>query len=128
MLSPNARAWKGRIFSTAVRQKNGKKGALDKYIKSEPPNFAIGCEHESTANIFLDMLDNELTIPLKRMGLLDMYNGLDVMQTKGFIKITCTTYIECISAKHLASWMKNLMFQLAVLHPFWAEKALCRVS
>jgi hypothetical protein len=70
-------------------------------------DFAFACEHKSTTNILLDMLDNELMIPLKQMGLLDMYNGLDVIQTKDFIKITCTTYIECISAKHLASWMKN---------------------
>jgi hypothetical protein len=70
-------------------------------------DFAIACEHESTANILLDMLDNKLTIPLKQMGLLDIYNGLDILQTKDFIKITCTTYIECISTKHLASWMKN---------------------
>jgi hypothetical protein len=34
--------------------------------------FAIACEQESTANILLDMLDKELTIPLKQMGLLDM--------------------------------------------------------
>ncbi len=70
-------------------------------------DFAIACEHKSTANILLDMLDDKLMIPLKQMGLLDMYNGLDVIQTKDFIKITCTTYIERIPTKHLASWMKN---------------------
>jgi hypothetical protein len=37
-------------------------------------DFAIACEYKLTANILLDMLDNELTIPLKQMGLLDMYN------------------------------------------------------
>jgi hypothetical protein len=70
-------------------------------------DFAIACEHKSTNNILLDILDNELTIPLKQMGLLDMYNGLGVIQTKDFIKITCTMYIEHTFAKHLTSWMKN---------------------
>jgi hypothetical protein len=28
-------------------------------------DFSIACEHESTTNILLDMLDNELMIPLK---------------------------------------------------------------
>jgi hypothetical protein len=37
-LSPNARARKERIFSTAVRPKIGKKGALNKYFNSGPPN------------------------------------------------------------------------------------------
>jgi hypothetical protein len=40
MLSPNARAWKERIFSTTVRPKIGTKGALDKYFNSGPPNKA----------------------------------------------------------------------------------------
>ncbi len=65
--------------------------------------FAIACEHESTTNILLDMLDNELMLPFKHMGLLDMCNGLNAIQTKDFIKIICTTNIECISAKHLTS-------------------------
>jgi hypothetical protein len=78
-------------------------------------DFAIAYEHKSTANILLDMLDNKLTIPLKQMGLLDMCNELHVLQTKDFIKITCTTYIECISIKHLTSWMKN--FYVPTGHP-----------
>ncbi len=41
MLSPNARAPKERIFSTAVRPKLGKKGALDKYFNSGPPILAL---------------------------------------------------------------------------------------
>jgi hypothetical protein len=55
------------------------------------------------------MLDNKLTIPLKCMGLLDLYNGLDVIQTRDYIKINCSTYIEQISEKHLASWMHNFV-------------------
>ncbi len=37
MLSPNARAGKGRIFSTAVRPKIGKKVTLDENFNSGPP-------------------------------------------------------------------------------------------
>ncbi len=69
----------------------------------------IACSHVSTANKLLDILDNKLTIPLKRMGLHDLYNGLEVIQTRDYIKITCSTYIERISEKHLASWMRNFV-------------------
>jgi hypothetical protein len=41
------------------------------------------------------------------MGLLDLYNGLDVIQTRDYIKINCCTYIERICEKHLANWMHN---------------------
>jgi hypothetical protein len=34
-----------------------------------------------TADILLDMLDEKLSMPVKRQGHLDMYNGIDVTQT-----------------------------------------------
>jgi hypothetical protein len=71
--------------------------------------FAIACSDVSTANKLLDMLDNKLTIPLKRMGLLDLYNGLVINQTRNYIKINCSTYIKQISEKHLARWMRNFV-------------------
>jgi hypothetical protein len=39
-LAPNARAWKTRIFGTAVGPKIGKKGALGKYFNTGPPTIA----------------------------------------------------------------------------------------
>jgi hypothetical protein len=38
-------------------------------------NFAIAAPDALTADILMDMLDNKLTIPIKRQGHLDMYNG-----------------------------------------------------
>ncbi len=67
-------------------------------------DFTIACSDVSTANKLLDMLDN---FPLKRMGLLDLYNGLDVIQTRNYIKINCSTYIELISEKHFSSRMRS---------------------
>jgi hypothetical protein len=49
------------------------------------------------------------------MGLFDLYNGLGIIQTKDYIKITCTTENACISEKHLASWMK--FFDVSTGHP-----------
>jgi hypothetical protein len=40
MLSPNARAGKERIFSTAVRPKIGKKVTLDENFDSGPPTYS----------------------------------------------------------------------------------------
>ncbi len=44
-------------------------------------NFAIAAPDERTATILLNMLDKKLTMPIKRQGLLDMFNGTDVVQT-----------------------------------------------
>jgi hypothetical protein len=71
-------------------------------------NFAIAAPDALTADILMDMLDNKLTIPIKRQGHLDMYNGVDVHQTRDYIKLTCTTFIDKISEKYLATWMKHM--------------------
>ena len=54
----------------------------------------------------LDLIDAHLKIPLKRLGLVDMYNGVNVKQTKHYVKISCESYIDKICNKHLNSWMK----------------------
>ncbi len=70
-------------------------------------DFAVAAPDERTASILLDMIDDELTIPMKQQGFLDMYNGIDILQTRDYIKIACTTYINKISEKYLSSWMQN---------------------
>ncbi len=80
-------------------------------------NFVIVCSDISMANKLLDMLDDKLTLPLKCMGLLDLYNGLDVIQTRDYIKINCSTYIKQISEKYLASWMRNFVVPIGRLTP-----------
>ena len=34
-----------------------------------------------------------------------MFNGIDVLQTQDYVKISVQTYVERISEKHLNSWM-----------------------
>jgi len=51
--------------------------------------------------------DDKLTIPMKCQGYLDMYNGIDVVQTRHDIKISCTSYINKICDKYLQTWMRN---------------------
>ncbi len=36
-----------------------------------------------------------------------MYNGIDILQTRDYIKLACTTYIDKIIEKYLLSWMRN---------------------
>ena len=52
-------------------------------FKRQVDDFAIAAPNERTANILLDMIDDNLSIPIKRQGLLDMFNGID--QTQDYI-------------------------------------------
>ena len=47
-------------------------------VKRQVDDFALAVLDERTANIMLDMIDEKLTIPMKRQGFLDMYNGVNV--------------------------------------------------
>jgi hypothetical protein len=38
-----------------------------------------------------------------------MYNGIDVLQTRDYIKISTTTFIDKICEKYLSSWMHNFI-------------------
>ena len=66
-------------------------------------DFAIAAPSESV----FDMIDNKLKFPLKRMGLVTLFNGMDVTQTADYIKISCSTYIDKIMPKHLTAWMSD---------------------
>ena len=66
-------------------------------------DFATAAEDASTCEKVLDLIDAHLKIPLKRLGLVTMYNGVNVEQTKHYIKLSCETYIDKISARHLDS-------------------------
>jgi hypothetical protein len=61
--------------------------------------------NEEMAIILLDMIDDELSIPMKRQGFLDIYNGIDVLQTRDCIKITYKTFINkiCNMSKSFSS-------------------------
>ncbi len=77
-------------------------------LKRQVDDFAIAAPDERTANILLDMLNKKLTMPIKQQGLLDMFNGIDVTQTKHYIKIGCHTYADKFCAKYLDSWLHTI--------------------
>jgi hypothetical protein len=57
-------------------------------------NFAIVAPDAHTADVLLNMLNDKLSIPLKRQGHLDMYNGVDIIQTRHYIRLSCTSFIN----------------------------------
>ncbi len=47
---------------------------------------------------------------MKCQQLVTLYNGLDILQTKDYIKVSCETYIDWISNNHLdQGWMKSYL-------------------
>ncbi len=55
-------------------------------LKHQVDNFAIATPDAIMANVLLDKIDNKLSIPMRRQGYLDMYNGIGMLQTCDYIK------------------------------------------
>ncbi len=68
-------------------------------LKQQVGNFAIAAPDELTAYILLDLIDDKLSIPMKRQGYLNMYNGIDLLQTQDYIKILTSMFIKRITKK-----------------------------
>lgn len=71
-------------------------------------DFTIATANEETAHHFFDLLDNELTMPMKRLGLITLFNGVDILQSRYFVKISCETYLDKVLKWHLENWMNGM--------------------
>jgi hypothetical protein len=77
-------------------------------FKRQVDNFAIATADEKTADILLDLIDDKLSIPLKRQGLLNMFNGINVTQTQDYIKLDCHTYVDKFCKKYQHTWLHKV--------------------
>ena len=68
-------------------------------------DFAVSCEDEATATQVIDDINSRMTIDVKKLGMVNRYNGIDVEQTRDYIKLYNRTYLEKILLKHL--WWIN---------------------
>ena len=70
-------------------------------------DFATTAPDARTADLLFDTIDNKLTIPVKRHRYLDMYNRIDGLQTRHYIKVSVRLFVEKVFKKHLTTWMKS---------------------
>jgi hypothetical protein len=70
-------------------------------------DFAEAAPNSKTSDMLMDLIDNKLSIPIKRQGYLDMYNGVNIYQTCHYIKLNVKTFVEKVFECHIATWMKT---------------------
>ncbi len=44
-------------------------------------DFAVAAPNAKTSNMLMDLINEKISIPIKRQGYLDMYNGVNIHQT-----------------------------------------------
>ena len=67
------------------------------YLLRQVDDFAVACDDKATATKCWDEMDTYLKEPLKReSGLISRHNGIDILQSKHGIKMSCQTYLTKI--------------------------------
>jgi hypothetical protein len=74
-------------------------GAYTLFLR-QVDDFAIGAQDEATANTLITSINCDLKLPIQIMGLVSRFNGMNKQQTKHYIKLTCTEYINKMVQSH----------------------------
>ena len=69
-------------------------------------DFAVACTDIDTSNKVIDLISNKLSAPMHKLGVINRYNGIDVMQTQDYIKIHNATYLTKILKNH--AWLQDV--------------------
>ena len=63
-------------------------------------DFAVGCSDDAICKEIIDLINQEMTIEIKDLGIITRFNGLDITQTSQYIKVSNATYIQKIINEH----------------------------
>jgi hypothetical protein len=75
-------------------------------FKRQVDDFAVAVNEGATATLIFDALDSKLRIPMRRQGLIHMYNGLDILQSRYFIKVSIETWLHQMLLPYLNDWLE----------------------
>ena len=63
-------------------------------------DFAIAAPFATTANLVLDSIDSMLIASIKRKGILEYFNGVNLWQTEKYVHMSCRDYLYCVLERH----------------------------
>jgi dUTP pyrophosphatase len=63
-------------------------------------DFAVASTNKSTAESLITAINDQMRIEVKHLGILDRFNGLDILQSRHFVKITCEKYLKKMVKGH----------------------------
>ncbi len=63
-------------------------------------DFAIATPDRETADMIIGQIDKHLHLPIHNLGIVDRYNGIDIIQTKYYVKLHCSKYLHKMLQGH----------------------------
>jgi hypothetical protein len=76
------------------------------YLLRQVDDFALACNEEETAKEIYKIIGSKLKLPnepkdpFAYLGLINDFNGIDVAQSRDYIEISCSNYIDRIMTSH----------------------------
>ena len=70
------------------------------FLLRQVDDFALSTLSIKFGNKILNMIQSHLSQPLKPLGVLTKFNGLDILQTDCYTKVHCRTYLTKILQGH----------------------------
>jgi hypothetical protein len=75
-------------------------------------DFAVASKHKQHAEKLIDAINNKMRIQVKHLGIIDQFNGMDIIQTRHYVKLTCSKYLHKVVKNH-----SDLLNRPIVTHP-----------
>ena len=66
------------------------------FLLRQVDDFAIAAKSQETAKEIIEHISKYLSVPMHNLGILNKFNGVDILQTKDYIKISSKSYINKI--------------------------------
>jgi hypothetical protein len=63
-------------------------------------DFAVATKQRATAEALITAINDKMRINLKDLGIIERFNGVDIHQTKEYVKITCEKYLYKMPKHH----------------------------
>jgi len=91
-------------------------------------DFAIAANNAATVDQLLQDINARLRMPIKNIGFLTRFNGVDIEQTRYYIKLHCAKYLTTMLNKH--GWLTpniDISPQTYPSTPFHTDKNTMRI-
>jgi hypothetical protein len=63
-------------------------------------DFAVACKDTAISKEIIQLVGAQLQVPLNDLGTLTKFNGLDILQTRDYIKIYCESFLDKVITHH----------------------------
>ena len=75
------------------------------FLLRQVDDFAVACKNSAISKDIITNIGARLSVPLHQLSVIKKLNGIDIVQSQAFIKISCTSYLDKVLDGH--NWQES---------------------